>query len=251
MPAGPDCSRIVRFGLQLVWAVLYTIVLVYKLVEYGFVDTFVFLTNWSWALQTVFYWATLPALLSDAAVPWTGTFLAWTALPLYGLVMWILVNVLIILVHGSGFLERVLTKFEPGYVLFGNELEHFFPAFALTLYLFLNGSLIRYGLRTQFRGVETGTQVLVSLYQVWLAPIGVMGLYLLVLAIGGTSPHHVYRTSVSVWVGVVGMVVVPAVTSGIIWWDWVWRYRVFTSAPQLPRAVFAYDPSNARQRRNV
>ena len=206
-----------RSGLALVLAVvqlsvalLLLLAALGKILEFGVHGHVSHFTNWSWSLQTFFYFTTLGAPfiqlgLIDADSPLgvlTQTLLVLLFFPLNGVVWVVVIVVQVLLGTDAAFLVELLLELPPTLVMLGNDVFHFWPIIFVLLYALAYGKLILYAHNktlNRFGAVNSGVR---------------LAFYVLYQAFGGTAiavlmysvifnPQQVYKTDIHVLVGIV------------------------------------------------
>lgn len=185
-------------------------------------------TNWVWLWQGLFYLATVPFIVPAAPGRWCDVQCAgWIAgccfLPLLAAVVFVAVAVLLLLMSDPEFITDLFAAMGAGVVIIGNDVFHWWPVLAITLFGAVHGHLIWYGLNRWFRPLHaiddaTGRRIALccaTWYQVGGGLLLVAVVYLLVLwAAFGKTVGEVYGTELPVWLGLGLILTVALLVAG-------------------------------------
>lgn len=129
-------------SVQIAWASWMLAAAALKIAEYGAYEFVRHYTNWSWLLQTAFYFASAgaPFLLAglvdvnSCLGDLTLTVIGLAFLPLNGIVWSVLVLVSVMLATKAELFADVLKELAPTWVMLGDSIYHFWPVLAIVLY---------------------------------------------------------------------------------------------------------------------
>jgi len=227
-------------GANLIWFLIITTMAVVKLVKYGAYEYIIHFTNWAWTLACIFFGGTLSFSLSahsreararpdfkpatDAPTTCYNVRCAalWVSLfffPLFGLVFFIALAVFVMLLMNPAFLTGLFMMLGPGVVMVANDIFHVVPVIALVLYGAINAPLIWYALNRTYVWARRIGRACVGVCCVCLACGAntlLLLVYLLVLVIANTSVEDVYGAGANPWLGLLGIVLAGALTSGVV-----------------------------------
>lgn len=193
---------------QIVWATWMTAAAVVKIAEYGGHEFVRHYTNWSWALQALFYFATAPVpfvlvgvIDADSTV---GNFvlnvLVIGFLPLHGVVWFVLTLVSLLLATKAELFNDVLAEIAPTWVMLGDSVYHFWPVVGLLLYYIAYRRVIYVALNRVYarqRLYESAPRLSVFLlYEAFAGSLFSLAVYSLLF-----DPQSVYKTDLAFGLG--------------------------------------------------
>lgn len=187
------CIRraLVFFLAQLLLVIALGLIMVAKIVEFGWFEYIRHFTNWSWTLQTLFYAITL---LGIVAIDATALFVAAVFLPLTTIVFSVWIGSSVLLIRDPDFVTHFFDMWPAGVVMVGNDVVHVMPVLVLVFYAWLQGPLVRYGLRrTAYSALHVWGPMyflLFCVWQVWGGALLAIGLYRIFF-----DPNEVYATT--------------------------------------------------------
>lgn len=245
------CLALAFTAAQLTLVVLMIAATAFKIARFGWLEFFQHYTNWSWALQTFFYAATLPAplLVALGITDWRLTlmtrFIAVTFLPLWGIVNSILYLVIIMLLSGSEMLAAISLVVPISIIVVGNEVFHFFTVLVLLSWTIAMQNLVYFSLNQLFaeRAVHRKRKLFWALvaYEAVFGPAITMLAYLSIF-----DAQVVYQTTLSVLIGALAVTVLWLIAVGVplvffVYFFWM-GYEPL-DARWLPESKFeaAYD----------
>lgn len=177
-----------------------------KIIEFGFLEYVQHFTNWSWSLQTAFYFFTLPSYLivalevDDWKLHWQARFIAITFLPLWGIVSTVLLLVILMLLVGSDMLDSLIMVVPISVIVLGNEVFHFFTVLLLATWAVANQRMLYYALNQLFshRKVHQTRKIYwaLILYETIIGSSIPLLFYVSIF-----DPHVVYQTEISFFLG--------------------------------------------------
>lgn len=197
---------LIAAGAQLLLFSLLFFAAIGKIIEFGWYGHIQHFTNWSWSLQALFYFVTLPApfvqvglIREDSSVGRFVQFvLAVFFFPLVGIIFVVVVVVSVLLGTNSPFLTDIFTKLPPTIVMLGNDVFHFWPVIFILLFYLAYRRLIHFSLNhaMTYTGVLTSGSrtTLFIVWEAYFAPGATIFVYAIIF-----DPHEVYKTDV--WTG--------------------------------------------------
>jgi hypothetical protein len=196
-------------GVQIVWASWMLAAAAFKISEYGAYEFVRHYTNWSWMLQTLFYFASAGAPFMLAGLvdvnscfgDATLTAIGLGFLPLNGVVWSVLVLVSVMLATKAELFTDVLKELAPTWVMLGDSIYHFWPVLALLLYFIAYRKVVYVALNRIFaRQRLYASAFRLTVFLLYESVFGTA----LSFAIYGLlfNPQKVYKTDLPVGLGV-------------------------------------------------
>lgn len=196
------------FVAHLLWVVFIFATLIWKLATEGFLVTFKYFTNVVWLIYGLFYAVFLFQKCRRVVIQWCFFLIT-------GLVWFVAGAVTLLFFVEDTFLYHLKTTMALGLLVTGNEIFHFYPTLAWTFFYFFNYRTIVSSLAELY---ERPHKWLIIFGQIVVAPLVVLGTYLIFLAINGLSVTDVYQADASVPLGVfIFVAFISLVNGGILY----------------------------------
>lgn len=179
----------VIFVIQAIWVAMRIMLGLGKSIAFGFSSDVSHFTNWAWAVETIFYTATLPAAFviygqihpNSKLGEIVQTTIIVLFFPLVGIVFMVRLIVLVMLATRAEFLYNMFFQMDPNIVFIGDAVFHSFPIVELLVFYALNRKLVLYAhnrLSARYHLHRSAMRFIVYvIYHTFGGPLILLGMY--------------------------------------------------------------------------
>lgn len=189
----------------IMWYIILLTVTYDKIMRSGLFSYFQYFTNWSWSIQTIFYFFLMSGILFNNEL--FEFMIISCLLPVWGVIWTIYVIVLVLILEDASFILNNIGIYKAGIVFFGNALFHYIPPIILAIVIFI----LKKNIRQIFQRYKPKNSIYLVFYTIIqiYSPILIMGLYSLIF-----DYTLVYNSNLKIWKGIIISILTQTVFNG-------------------------------------